>query len=149
LILGTGLALAPIGAYLAVSAKFDIVPVLFSFVVLFWVSGFDIIYALQDYEFDKENNLRSIPVIMGKRNALRFSAFLHVITALLLFAIWYLGSFGWLYFTGAVIFSALLFYQHTLVKYNDLSKVNFAFFNLNGYASVLLAIFTIADILAF
>ncbi len=147
LVLGLGLSLAPIGAYLAVSARFDIIPVLFSLVVLTWVSGFDIIYALQDYEFDKAEGLKSIPVMTGKKNALLISAFLHFLTAVFLVIIGIYGDFGLIYWFGAGIFIILLFYQHTIVKPDDLSRVNFAFFNLNGYASVILAVFVIWDIL--
>ncbi len=146
LILGLGLSLAPIGAYLAVIPRFDLLPVLFSFVVLFWVAGFDIIYALQDYEFDKQHGLKSIPVWLGKKGALKFSLILHLIDAILVFIIGIFFDFGILYWIGAVIFTGLLFYQHTLVKADDLSKVNVAFFTVNGYASVIYAAFTIADL---
>ncbi len=146
IILGIGLSLAPIGAYLAVIPRFDLLPILFSFVVLFWVAGFDIIYALQDYEFDKQNGLKSIPVLLGKTKALRLSLVLHIISALIVIAIGIFFDFGILYWIGAVIFIGLLFYQHTLVKPGDLSKLNLAFFTVNGYASVLFAIFVIADI---
>ena len=146
LILGLGLSLAPIGAYLAVTGRFDLLPVLFSFTVLFWVSGFDIIYALQDEEFDKENKLYSIPALLGKAKALRVSELLHVFSAAsVLFAGW-LGNFGWLYWAGAVIFIGMLVYQHSIVKPNDLKRVNIAFMTANGIASVVFAIFVIADL---
>lgn len=146
LILGLGLSLAPIGAYLAVVGKFDLLPVLFSVAVLFWVGGFDIIYALQDEEFDRENNLSSIPVWLGKPKALMLSNVLHAITAGLLFYAGRHGEFGWLYWIGYGLFVSLLVYQHTLVKPNDLSKVNLAFFTTNGVASVVFASFVIADL---
>ena len=146
LILGLGLSLAPIGAYLAVTGKFDLLPVLFSLTVLFWVSGFDIIYALQDEEFDKENKLYSIPAWLGKAKALRVSELLHVLSAVcVLFAGW-LGNFGWLYWIGSVIFIGMLIYQHSIVKPNDLKRVNIAFMTANGIASVVFAIFVIADL---
>ena len=147
LILGTGLALAPIGAYLAVSGVFDILPILFSFVVLFWVSGFDIIYSLQDEEFDKAQKLHSIPVLVGKKNALHIAKFLHFATILLLSQIGSYTEFGTLYWIGFLIFSILLIYQHTLVKHNDLSKVNLAFFTTNGIASVIFGVLVITNIL--
>ena len=103
LILGLGLSLAPIGAYLAVTGKFDWLPLLFSFSVLFWVSGFDIIYALQDEEFDKAQQLHSIPVLMGKRNALMLSNFLHVITAGFILYAGYYAHLGKWYLTGKFI----------------------------------------------
>ena len=146
LILGLGLSLAPIGAYLAVVGQFDLLPLLFSFAVLFWVGGFDIIYALQDEEFDRENELFSIPVWLGKKKALRLSNFLHGITAGLLFFAGRYGEFTWLFWIGYAVFVGLLVYQHTLVKVNDLSKVNLAFFTTNGIASVTFAVFVIADL---
>ena len=146
LILGLGLSLAPIGAYLAVVGKFDILPVIFSLAVLFWVGGFDIIYAMQDEEFDRENDLSSIPVRLGKKNALMLSNVLHAITAALLFYAGRSGEFGWLFWIGYGVFLTLLIYQHTLVKPNDLSKVNLAFFTTNGVASVVFAVFVIADL---
>ena len=137
LILGLGLALAPIGSYLAVSGKFAVIPILFSVVVLFWVSGFDIIYSLQDEEFDKTQKLHSIPVLLGKKNALDLAKLLHFLTFATLSIAGSLGDFGFYYWLGFWIFSALLIYQHTLVRHNDLSKVNLAFFTANGIASVI------------
>ena len=145
LILGLGLALAPIGAYLSVTGEFALVPILISFVVLFWVSGFDIIYALQDEEFDRENKLKSIPVLLGKKNALILSSFLHLISAALLIYIGFVAKFNFLYWIGTSFFTAILIYQHLLVKPNDLSKVNLAFFTLNGIASVVFASLVIAS----
>ncbi len=143
LILGLGLSLAPIGAYLAVTGKFDLLPILFSLTVLFWVSGFDIIYALQDEQFDKENKLYSIPAWLGKAKALRVSELLHAFSAAcVLLAGWY-GSFGWLYWIGAAIFIGMLVYQHSVVKPTDLKRVNLAFMTANGIASVVCAIFVI------
>ncbi|MEC9209330.1 MAG: UbiA-like polyprenyltransferase [Bacteroidota bacterium] len=147
LILGLGLSLAPIGAYLSVSGKFDVIPILFSVAVLFWVSGFDIIYSLQDEEFDKAQKLHSIPVLLGKKNALHLAKFLHFATILLLSQIGSYPEFRILYWIGVLIFSALLIYQHNLVKHNDLSKVNLAFFTTNGIASVIFGAFVIANIL--
>jgi len=147
LILGLGLALAPIGAYLAVSGEFNIIPLFFSAAVLFWVSGFDIIYSLQDEEFDKTHELHSIPVLLGKKNALMLSNILHLLTFSALSIAGSLGDFGLYYWIGFWIFSALLIYQHTLVKNNDLSKVNLAFFTTNGIASVIFGAFVIADLL--
>ena len=146
IVLGIGLALAPIGAYLAVTGKFHLLPVLFSFAVLFWVSGFDIIYALQDEEFDKTKNLKSIPVFLGKKGALVLSTVLHVASASFIICAGYFFNFGLSYWLGSIVFSGLLIYQHTLVKPNDLSKVNLAFFTTNGIASVVFAVFVIADL---
>lgn len=145
-ILGLGLALAPIGAYLAVSGEFNIIPLLFSAAVLFWVSGFDIIYSLQDEEFDKTHELHSIPVLLGKKNALMLSKTLHLLTFSVLSIAGSLGGFSLLYWIGFWSFSVLLVYQHTLVKHNDLSKVNLAFFTTNGIASLIFGAFAITDL---
>jgi 4-hydroxybenzoate polyprenyltransferase len=146
LVLGLGLSLAPIGAYLAVKGVFDPLPLFFSFAVLFWVSGFDIIYALQDEEFDRENNLKSIPVLLGKKNALRLSMLLHFFTACCIIGAGIYGAFGLWYWIGAALFTGLLVYQHSLVKPNDLSKVNLAFFTTNGFASVGFALFVVLEL---
>jgi len=146
LFLGLGLALAPIGAYLAVTARFDLLPVLYSFNVIFWVAGFDILYALQDIDFDKSENLRSLPVILGKRNALVLSAFFHFIAIAIVVWAGFLGDFGYLYWIGTGIFTILLTYEHLIVKPSDISKVTLAFATLNGVASVIYACFVIADI---
>lgn len=147
LVLGLGLSLAPIGAYLAVTGKFDMLPIIFSCIVFTWVSGFDILYALQDEEFDRDHQLKSIPVLMGRRNAMYFSNFLHGISAafLIYIGLEYLGSI--LFWIGAILFISLLIYQHLLVKPNDISKINLAFGTTNGIASVLFAFFVILSIL--
>ena len=145
LILGAGLALAPIGAYLAVTGEFALLPLFFSFAVLFWVSGFDIIYALQDEEFDRSHNLRSIPVMLGKKNALLLSTVFHLLSAVLLLIPGFIHFYGVFYWIGVAFFIGLLIYQHSLVKVDDLSKLNFAFFTTNGIASVVFAVFFILD----
>jgi 4-hydroxybenzoate polyprenyltransferase len=146
LILGLGLSLAPIGAFIAVTGFFSFLPIIFSLVVLFWVSGFDIIYALQDEEFDKENKLYSMPAWLGKSKALRVSELLHLLSAAAVILAGRYGNFGWLYWTGAAIFIGMLVYQHSIVKPNDLKRVNVAFMTVNGIASVVFAIFVIADL---
>jgi 4-hydroxybenzoate polyprenyltransferase len=147
LVLGVGLALAPLGAFLAVTGYFTWLPVLFSLAVLTWVAGFDIIYALQDEEFDKSQHLHSIPAALGLRRALLVSNLLHVLTAVFIIAAGIKGNFNWLYWSGCVVFISLLVYQHLLVKPNDLSKVNMAFANTNGIASIIFAVFTILSLL--
>ena len=147
LVLGLGLALAPLGAYLAVSGKFALSPILFSVAVLFWVSGFDIIYALQDDTFDKENKLNSIPVFLGRKKALNLSKFFHLITFLTLAYAGVLLEINLLYWIGFALFSALLIYQHTIISEKDLSRVNLAFFTTNGIASVVFGVFVILDFL--
>ena len=138
IILGLGLSLSPIGAYLAVTAQFDILPLLFSCIVLFWVSGFDIIYALQDQNIDKQLNLHSIPVLLGQKNALLFSRLMHFITATIIL---YIGinyfTTSIIFWTATCLFIGLLINQQRLVKPNDLSKINLAFFTNNGIASLI------------
>ena len=146
LVLGVGLSLAPIGAYLAVTGSFNFLPILFSLTVLCWVSGFDIIYALQDEEFDKTQQLHSVPAAIGKKNALRVSELLHSLSAACVVYAGLFGHFGMYYWVGAAIFIYLLIYQHLLVKPNDLSKVNMAFFTTNGIASVVFAAFVLLDL---
>lgn len=151
LILGLGLALAPVGAYIAVTEHFHIVPVLLGFAVLFWVSGFDIIYALQDEEFDRSEGLNSIPVLLGRSKALLFSRLLHLISAAFLISAYYFAfrdnsGLGIVSTSGLVLFLAMLFYQHTLVSERDLSKVNIAFFTTNGIASLMFGTLMIVDL---
>ena len=149
-VLGLGLALAPIGAYLAVLGEFALIPLLYSAAVLLWVSGFDIIYALQDEEFDRSLSLNSVPVKMGRKGALRLSTILHVVCGfVIILASYFLSqtypAFGWIHWLAAGIFISLLFYQHTLVKPNDLSKVNLAFFTTNGMASLVFGTLVVLD----
>ena len=150
-VLGLGLSLAPVGAYLAVQGQFELLPLLYSGAVLLWVSGFDIIYALQDDDFDRSLSLNSIPAALGRSNALRLSSVLHLACAgLILLASFLLyeqfPAFGWLHWAAAAIFITLLVYQHTLVKPHDLSKVNIAFFTTNGVASLVFGGMVILDI---
>lgn len=147
MVLGLGLSLAPIGAFLAVTGYFAVLPVLVSVLVLCWVSGFDIIYSLQDEDFDRSQELHSIPTWLGKAGALRFSEVLHVVAGGLVITIGLLGHFHWLYWIGATVFIGMLITQHRLVKPTDLSKVNIAFMTTNGVASVVFGVFVIADML--
>jgi 4-hydroxybenzoate polyprenyltransferase len=147
LVLGIGLSLAPIGAYLAVTGAFAWLPVLFSLAVVFWVSGFDIIFALQDVDFDQSQKLYSIPALLGIKKALRISELLHIISAACVIAAGIYGAFGGLYWMGVAFFVGMLYYQHSIVKPNDLSKVNIAFMTANGIASVVFALFVIADLI--
>ncbi len=146
LVLGVGLSLAPIGAYLAVSGEFKFLPILFSLTVLFWVSGFDIIYALQDEEFDKEYKLHSIPAALGKVKALHISEMLHLLSAFCVIVAGMYGKFGLWYWAGVALFIGMLVYQHSIVKPTDLRRVNIAFMTANGIASVVFALFVLIDI---
>ncbi len=150
-VLGLGLSLAPLGAYLAAGGSFDILPLLYSGVVLLWVAGFDIIYAIQDESFDRSLELNSVPVKLGAKNSLRLSSILHVICAVLaVVASWtatqIYPEFGWLNYAATGFFIAMLFYQHTLVTPTDLSKVNRAFFTTNGIASLVFGVLVITDL---
>ena len=150
-VLGLGLAFAPIGAYIAVAGHFHILPILYSVAVFLWVSGFDIIYALQDEAFDRAQNLKSIPAFLGKSKALRLSELLHLIcAAVVAFATWQASmdyeQMGWLSFAAVCFFCGLLFYQHKLVKPDDLRKVNLAFFTTNGIASLFFCGMLIVDL---
>jgi 4-hydroxybenzoate polyprenyltransferase len=145
-VLGIGLSLAPIGAYLAVTGVFSLLPILFSFTVFTWVAGFDIMYALQDEEFDKSEKLFSIPSQLGISNALKLSTVIHFITAVLIVSIGFYSNFHICYWIGAAIFIGLLIYQHLIVKPNDLSRINLAFGTTNGIASLVFALFTILSI---
>ena len=146
LVLGLGLSLAPIGAYLAVTGRFDILPLLFSFAVIFWVSGFDIIYALQDVEFDQSQHLYSIPATIGKTKALHVSELLHILSAACVIAAGLYGGFHFIYWVGIAVFCGMLIYQHSIVKPDDLRKVNLAFMTANGIASVVFGVLVIADL---
>ena len=147
LVLGIGLSLAPIGAYLAVTGSFDLLPLLFSFAVIFWVSGFDIIYALQDIDFDQSQSLYSIPSQWGLRQSLSISRVLHVLSASLVVAAYFIGGFHFLYLFGLLIFIGMLIYQQSIVKPHDLSKVNLAFMTANGIASIVFSVFVIGAML--
>jgi 4-hydroxybenzoate polyprenyltransferase len=146
LILGLGLSLAPIGAYLAVTGVFNWLPILFSIAVICWVSGFDIIYALQDVEFDQSQKLYSIPSWLGRERALNVSEALHAFSAIAVIAAGIAGDFGWLYWVGVLVFGGCLIYQHSIVSPTDLKNVNIAFMTTNGIASVVFAVFVIADL---
>lgn len=153
LVLGIGLGLAPVGAYIAMTGEFAMVSVLYGFGVLFWVAGFDVIYALQDERFDRKHNLFSIPVMAGKGGGLLISRIMHLISATIFSAATYIliesYSLGFgIALTGLIIFLLLLVFQHSLVRKDDLSRVNLAFFTTNGVASFVLAGFLIAAILA-
>ena len=148
-ILGLGLSLAPIGAYIAVTGHFAFLPVIYSLIVLTWVSGFDIIYALMDDSFDRDQKLYSIPAAVGVRKAIIISGIIHIITFFLVIFAGIYGKGGLLFWTGATVFISLLMYQHLIVKHDDLSRVNLAFGTTNGIASILFAVFVICDLIFF
>lgn len=147
LVLGLGLSLAPIGAYIAVTSTFALLPLIYSFIVLTWVSGFDIIYALQDDQFDRDTGLYSIPAVMSRREALAMSVALHAVSFMLVSAAGIVGQSGIIYWAGALVFTAMLTYQHMIVKPDDLSRVNMAFGTTNGVAGVIFGLAVIIDLL--
>lgn len=149
LVLGLGLSLAPIGAYIAVTGAFGLLPVIYSFIVLTWVSGFDIIYALQDDQFDREAGLYSIPAVLSRQKALAVSVVLHVVSVLLVVVAGLVGHQGLVYWIGTLIFVVMLIYQHLIVKPDDLSRVNMAFGTTNGIAGVIFGLAVVLDLLIF
>ena len=152
LFLGLALSLAPMGAWLAVAGSpIDLLelatPFFLGLAVLFWLAGFDIIYALQDFEFDRKEGLRSIPVRFGIAGALRLSSLFHVCTVIFLAAVGLSAQMGVVYWFGFVIVSIILFWEHRLVTPTDLSRINRAFFNFNAYVSVGYLLTIVADLL--
>ena len=143
--LGLALSLAPVGAWVAVREDITITPLILGAAVIFWLAGFDIIYACQDIEFDKQAGLLSIPEKFGVEKALKLSSLFHLIMVTFLMLLLLTKQLGWVYLSGIIIVSALLLYEHSIVRPNDLSKINVAFFNVNGQISVLLMVLTIID----
>lgn len=146
-VLGLGLAIAPMGAYIVVANDFAVAPLLYSALVLLWVGGFDILYALPDDTFDQATGLHSVPAHMGRRNALLLSAAVHLLAAVLVLLIGCSFDRGAFYWVGAVLFIGLLTYQHLIVTPTNLIRLNAAFFTTNGIASVCYAAFTVVDLL--
>ncbi len=147
LFLGLAISGAPLGAWIAVAGRVSVPAFVLGLAVLFWLMGFDTLYALQDMEFDHRAGLHSIPQRFGVRRSLWISRAAHTVTMGSLFWLGALLSLGWVYFTGVGISLVLIVYEHTLVKENDLSKLNFAFFNMNGYISMTIFIFTLFGLL--
>ncbi len=139
LFLGWALAIAPTGAWIAVRGALDSeVPLLLSLMVMMWTAGFDVLYSCQDYEYDRENRLRSIPARFGIKGALWIARLFHCLALLVLFLLYYLTGLGWLALIGVISTGALMIFQHSLVKPGDLSKMNAAFFTANAFVSVIL-----------
>ena len=139
LILGWSLAISPTAAWISVRGEFDSeVPLLLSLLVMMWTAGFDVLYACQDFEFDRKNGLRSIPARFGIKNSLWIARLFHAQAFVVLILLYLITELGWLALAGVVAVGALMIYQHTLVKPNDLSKMNAAFFTTNAFVSVIL-----------
>jgi len=147
IVLGFAIGCAPLAAWLAIQGKFDWPPVLLSSAVMFWVAGFDLIYALQDIDFDRNARLFSLPAKFGIAPALLVSKLFHAATLLLLIATATLTNLGWIAFGGIAIVAGILYWEHRLVTPQDLSRINVAFFNLNGYISILLLLTFAGDVL--
>ncbi|MFF2887596.1 UbiA-like polyprenyltransferase [Paenibacillus sp. NPDC057967] len=146
IVLGLTIALSPLGGWVAVTGQFDFSAWLLYGTVALWIAGFDIIYATQDYEYDRDAGLHSIPARFGISGALWIARSLHIVTAIGFVILFWMTQLSWLYLFGALLSIALLFYQHWMVKPHDLSRVPTAFFGMNGTLSVVLFIFTIADL---
>ena len=139
LILGWSLAISPTAAWIAVRGTIDSpVPLLLSLLVMMWTAGFDVLYACQDFEFDKKAGLRSIPARFGIKNSLWIARLFHLQAFIVLVLLFLVTNLGWLAFAGVLAVGALMIYQHTLVKPNDLSRMNHAFFTTNAFVSVIL-----------
>ncbi len=147
LVLGLALALAPIGAWAAVQGRIEGPALLLGLAVLCWVAGFDILYALQDMEFDRQAGLHSIPRYWGVRRSLQVARGLHICTLLLLVLEFFVLDLGVVYLAGVAIVGGLLLYEHTIISEHDLSRLDMAFFNMNGYISVTIFSFTLIDLL--
>jgi len=147
LVLGIAIGIAPAGAWVGINGSLDLPAVLLWVAVAFWIGGFDVVYSCQDYEFDKSHHLNSIPVRFGIRGALRIAALAHIIPPLLFIIVGYLLNLGWFYYIGVGISSGILFFEHKIVSHKDLSKLNIAFFNMNGILSVIMFVFTLLDVL--
>jgi 4-hydroxybenzoate polyprenyltransferase len=146
-VLGICLAAAPIGAWVAIRGTIDPPALVLGAVVLFWVAGFDILYALQDLEFDRSAGLHSIPVLLGVNGSIRMARIFHTIMVALLFTLYNIMHLGTLFLLGILAAIAMLAYEHWLLRSGDLNKLDAAFFNMNGYISVTIVLFTAADVL--
>ncbi|MEF9475599.1 MAG: putative 4-hydroxybenzoate polyprenyltransferase, partial [Candidatus Mariimomonas ferrooxydans] len=147
IVLGTALSLAPLGAWIAVKGIFDIRILPLCFAVMFWVAGFDILYGLQDIDFDKKYGLYSIPARFGVKASLWVARLFHLITIGLLLSLVSVFNLAWIYLLGVLIAAVLMVYEHSLVRPDDLSRLDMAFFNMNGYISITIFVFTLLNYL--
>ena len=147
LVLGLALGIAPVGAWIAVTGKLEFAPMILSAAVIFWTAGFDVIYALQDMAFDQRMGLYSIPKAFGPAKGLLISRGFHLLTVMLLGVFGAYLDLGALYFVGVAVVATLLVYEQHLVRPNDFSKVNVAFFNTNGFVSIGFFAFTLGDLI--
>lgn len=144
-VLGIALSMSPIGAWIAVTGRFEFPAFILGLAVVFWLAGFDILYALQDIEFDKKMGLYSIPRFFGIKKTLWLSRGFHLTMIILLLLLYPIMALGRFYLIGIIAASGLLIYEHSLIKEHDLSKINIAFFNANAYVSLCIFVFTLID----
>jgi 4-hydroxybenzoate polyprenyltransferase len=147
LVLGICLAAAPIGAWIAIRGSVDAPAVLLGVGVLFWVAGFDVLYALQDMDFDRSAGLHSIPARLGLSGSLLVARLFHLVMPIALLALFFIMKLGYVFLAGVLVSSLLLIHEHRLLKDGDLKKLDAAFFNINGYISVAIFLFTFIDVL--
>jgi 4-hydroxybenzoate polyprenyltransferase len=138
LVLGLALGIAPVGAWIAVRGRFALLPILLCLAVTFWTAGFDVLYSLQDVDFDRQSGLFSIPARLGEKRSLVVSRLFHLATVLLLVAAWQVSGRGWIFLAGIALSALLLAWEQSLVRPGDLSKLDAAFFTANGLVSVVL-----------
>lgn len=146
IILGIALGLAPICAWIAVTGSIDTAPFILGGAVILWVAGFDILYAIQDIEYDRKEGLHSIPAVFGTGGSLIIARILHFAAICLFISLMAFTNLGYIYLAGVLLSGALMAYEHSLVSKDDLSKLNMAFFNMNAYISITIMVFTIIDI---
>ncbi|AIQ13512.1 UbiA-like polyprenyltransferase [Paenibacillus durus] len=146
LILGLTIALAPLGGWVAVTGKVDWTAMVFYFTIMFWTAGFDVIYSCQDVEFDKKEGLHSIPVRFGVAGALKIAKVFHILTGIGFISLLFMAHLSWWYIAGMLIAYAILFYEHHIVSPNDLSRLQTAFFTMNGVLSIVVFSFTLIDL---
>jgi 4-hydroxybenzoate polyprenyltransferase len=150
LILGLGLSLAPVGAWIAMTGEFHIVPILLGSAVIFWVAGFDIIYSCQDYEFDRLNHLFSVPAIIGLKNAMLVARILHLVAFTIFSSVYYFYNLHFIiYFAGMILIGSLLIKEHRIISVDNLDKVGVAFFNMNGTISMIYFVVILTNYLLF
>ncbi len=146
-VLGLSISAAPLGSWIAVKGTFDPAIMPLASAVIFWLAGFDVLYALQDIDFDRSHGLYSIPRRFGVRKSLYLSRFFHSVSFLLLALNGYIFVLGYFYWAGMLVTAGLFLYEHSLIKESDLSKLDMAFFNMNGYISMTVFLFTLMDFL--
>ncbi len=144
-LLGLADGIAPVGGWIAVRGDIGAEAILLALVVMFWIAGFDVLYALQDVSFDRRRGLHSVPARFGARRALQIARGSHGLTVLVLIVLGLVAPLAWPYWVGVGLIGALLLYEHALLR-NDLSRLDLAFFNMNGYVAITALVFTIAGV---